>query len=353
MFLNLKIKTLVKSWAKPALLLAALLPMGCATANTSEPTEPQAQSNYERKVQINDFIAEMVKDHDFDPEPLEALFQKVERKQSILDAISRPAERTLEWKDYRKIFITKPRIDQGVTFLRQHRALLERAEMVYGIPKEVITAIIGVETFYGRMTGKYRVMDALSTLAFDYPPRAEFFRGQLKEYLLLAKEEGIDPLSLKGSYAGAMGFPQFIPSSYRAYAVDFDGDHQRNIWQNPADVIGSVANYFRQHGWETGAEVVLEASTEGDAFQSVLNQSLKPELSVADLAALGFTARNKNADIDANGKATAMQLEGVRGTEYWLGLKNFYVITRYNHSKLYAMAVYQLSQEIRKADLKR
>lgn len=351
MLLNLKAKTLVKCWVKPALLLGVLLPMGCATANTTEPVV-QTQAQYERKIQVNDFIAEMVKEHGFEPEPLEALFEQVETKQNILDAISRPAERTLEWKDYRKIFITKPRIEQGVGFLRQHRALLERAEMVYGIPKEVITAIIGVETFYGRMTGKYRVMDALNTLAFDYPPRAEFFRGQLKEYLLLTKEEGIDPLSLKGSYAGAMGFPQFIPSSYRAYAVDFDGDHHRNIWHNPADVIGSVANYFRKHGWETGAEVVLTASVEGEAYQSVLNQSLRPELSVAELAALGFSAQNKTVDIDPAGKATAMQLEGARGTEYWLGLNNFYVITRYNHSKLYAMAVYQLSQEIRKADLK-
>lgn len=344
---QMTIRTALRRWFGRASILAlAVVPMGCATANTPEQPE---QNDYERDVQIEDFITEMVRDHGFTPMPLKAVFDQAEKKQSILDAISRPAEKTLEWKDYRKIFITEKRIRGGVEFLRKNRAVLERAEMVYGVPKEIVTAIIGVETYYGRMKGNYRVVDALSTLAFDYPPRAEFFRGQLKEYFILAREEGIDPLSIKGSYAGAMGYGQFIPSSYRNFAVDFDGDKKRDIWQNPKDAIGSVANYFKQHGWASGEPVTVPAVASGDLYQELLNVSLKPELSVEELAAKGFTPRDRRR---YEGLATAMELQGEQGAEHWLGLQNFYVITRYNHSKLYAMAVYQLSQEIKKADQK-
>ncbi len=338
-------------WLKSIGVLALLLPMGYANANTStEQSVPtDAPVEYDRQVRVDDFINEMVKEHDFNPEQLKSLFAQSEKKQSILDAISRPAERRLQWKGYRKIFLTQKRISKGVKFMRQHRAILERAEMKYGVPKEVIVAIIGVETFYGRITGSYRVVDALSTLGFDYPPRAEFFRKQLREYLILAREEGVDPLSLKGSYAGAMGMPQFIPSSFRAYAVDFDGDNKRNIWSNPSDVIGSVANYFKVHGWQKGQDVVLKAKVEGEDYQKIVNQGLKPSHSVAELSKLGFKSQQKSS---YTGMASAMQLEGIRGTEHWLGLKNFYVITRYNHSKLYAMAVHQLSQAIKKADQK-
>ena len=340
----------VSRWLKNAGMLALLLPAGWVTANTETKDTTSAdnsQQGYERQVRVNDFINELVKDHEFDPEALQGLLTKAETKQSILDAISRPAERRLTWKEYSKIFLTSKRTHQGVQFMRKHRALLERAEMKYGVDKEVIVAIIGVETFYGRITGSYRVMDALSTLGFDYPPRAEFFRKQLKEFLILAREEGIDPFSLKGSYAGAMGMPQFIPSSFRAYAVDFDGDNKRNIWDNPADVIGSVANYFKVHGWEKNQPVVMKAKAEGEAYKEVLNKSLKPEHTVSQLAQLGFTSLQKT---DYKGMANAIKLEGARGTEHWLGLNNFYVITRYNHSRLYAMAVHQLSQAIKKAD---
>lgn len=173
--------------------------------------------------------------------------------------------------------------------------------------------------------------------------------GQLKEYFILAREEGIDPLSIKGSYAGAMGYGQFIPSSYRNFAVDFDGDKKRDIWNNPTDAIGSVANYFKEHGWETGEPVVVPATVKGNEIKEFLNIGLKPESSVDELASKGFTPSNGRR---YSGLATAMELQGARGAEYWLGLENFYVITRYNHSKLYAMAVYQLSQEIKKADQK-
>lgn len=343
----MSIKATLQRWlGRGTVVTLAVLPVGCATANT--PEQP-AQTEYERNVLIEDFVTEMVRDHGFTPSPLKSVLDKAEKKQSILDAISRPAEKTLEWKDYRKIFITQKRIDGGVRFMRKHRAVLERAEMVYGVPKEIVTAIIGVETYYGRMAGNYRVVDALSTLAFDYPPRAEFFRGQLKEYFILAREEGIDPLSIKGSYAGAMGYGQFIPSSYRNFAVDFDGDKKRDIWNNPTDAIGSVANYFKEHGWETGEPVVVPATVKGNEIKEFLNIGLKPESSVDELASKGFTPSNGRR---YSGLATAMELQGARGAEYWLGLENFYVITRYNHSKLYAMAVYQLSQEIKKADQK-
>lgn len=335
---------------KRAVLLAAMLPLSAgvmAQNKASENKEVTDASGYERQIWVDDFINELVTEHNFNPEQLKALLDKAEKKQSILDAISRPAERRLQWKDYRKIFLTEKRIRSGVTFMRKHRAELERAEMKFGVPKEVIVAIIGVETFYGRIKGSFRVMDALSTLGFDYPPRAEFFRKQLKEYLLLSREEGIDPFSVKGSYAGAMGYPQFIPGSYRAYAVDFDGDKKRNIWDNPVDAIGSVGNYFKAHGWQTGKPVVLKASVEGEAYKEALNVSLKPKHTVSELRALGFTSQSKAR---VSGEASAIKLEGIRGTEYWLGLKNFYVITRYNHSRLYAMAVHQLSQEIKQAD---
>ncbi len=341
----MNIKTTFYRWfGRSSIAALAFVPIGCATANT--PEQP-TQTEYERNVQIEDFVTEMVRDHGFTPSALKTVLGKAEKKQSILDAISRPAEKTLEWKGYRKIFITDKRITGGVRFMRKHRAVLERAEMVYGVPKEIITAIIGVETYYGRMAGNYRVVDALSTLAFDYPPRAEFFRSQLKEYFILAREESIDPLSIKGSYAGAMGYGQFIPSSYRNFAVDFDGDKKRDIWNNPTDAIGSVANYFKEHHWQTGEPVVVPATVQGDAYNEFVNTNLKPELSVQELAEKGFMPKDRRR---YSGMATAMELQGEKGVEHWLGLRNFYVITRYNHSKLYAMAVYQLSQKIKQAD---
>ncbi|OII56879.1 lytic murein transglycosylase B, partial [Pseudomonas putida] len=215
--------------------------------------------DYQGSPQVAQFVGEMSRDYGFAPEQLMGVFAEVQRKQSILDAISRPAERVKPWKDYRPMFITDARIARGVDFWRQHEAVLARAEQEYGVPAQYIVAIIGVETFFGRNTGNYRVIDALSTLGFDYPPRAEFFRKELREFLLLAREEQLDPLTLKGSYAGAMGLPQFMPSSFRNFAVDFDGDGHINIWNNPDDAIGSVASYFKRHGWVAGEGVVSRA----------------------------------------------------------------------------------------------
>ncbi|TBU91994.1 lytic murein transglycosylase B [Stutzerimonas kirkiae] len=292
------------------------------------------------------FIAEMASEYGFASEQLAELLAQAERKQAILDAISRPAERVRPWKEYRPIFITDARIAQGVDFWRQNQDALQQAEAKYGVPAEVIVAIIGVETFYGRNTGNYRVIDALATLGFDYPPRQPFFRKELKEFLLLAREEQVDPLTLKGSYAGAMGLPQFMPSSFRAYAVDFDADGHIDIWSNPTDAIGSAANYFKRHGWLSGGEVAVRATVAGERFEEGLTQGLEPGLNAAQLRELGWQPATAIAD---EAMVTAFRLEGAEGDEYWIGLPNFYVITRYNRSVMYAMAVNQLADALAKA----
>ncbi|EWC39851.1 lytic murein transglycosylase B [Stutzerimonas stutzeri] len=295
---------------------------------------------------VDEFIAEMTRDYGFVSEQLHDLFAQAERKQAILDAISRPAERVKPWKEYRPIFLTESRIAQGVDFWRQNEETLSRAEAEYGVPAEVIVAIIGVETFYGRNTGSHRVIDALSTLGFDYPPRQPFFRQQLKEFLLLAREEQVDPLSLKGSYAGAMGLPQFMPSSFRAYAVDFDGDGHINIWNNPADAIGSAASYFKQHGWTANGSVVARAEVSGERHEEGLTVGLESQKNAGEMRSLGWSFNPAVADETA---VTAFRLDGAEGDEYWVGLPNFYVITRYNRSVMYAMAVHQLSQLLAEA----
>ncbi|MDM8348061.1 lytic murein transglycosylase B [Pseudomonas sp. sp1636] len=303
--------------------------------------QPALAADYRDSPQVREFVAEMSRDYGFAAEQLDRLFAEVQRKQTILDAISRPAEKVKPWKDYRPIFITDSRIARGVDFWRQHEATLARAEAEYGVPAQVIVAIIGVETFYGGNTGSYRVMDALSTLAFDYPPRAPFFRKELREFLMLSREEQVDPLTLKGSYAGAMGLPQFMPSSFRAYAVDFDGDGHINIWTNPVDAIGSVASYFKRHGWLPGEPVASRATVAGEQVEQGLSAGLDPQLNVDQLRRLGWSS---SAALDGEMPVTAFRLEGAQGDEYWLGLPNFFVITRYNRSVMYAMAVNQLAE---------
>jgi len=304
-------------------------------------TPASMAGDYEGSPQVAEFVGEMTRDYGFAGEQLMGVFREVERKQAILDAISRPAERVKPWKDYRPIFITDARIARGVDFWRQHEAALARAEQEYGVPAQVIVAIIGVETFFGRNTGNYRVIDALSTLGFDYPPRADFFRKELREFLLLARDEQVDPMTLKGSYAGAMGLPQFMPSSFRAYAVDFDGDGHINIWSDPTDAIGSVASYFSRHGWVTGEPVVSRADVRGDRADEGLSPGLDPSKTVGELRGLGWSSHDALRD---DLPVVAFKLDGEAGPEYWMGLKNFYVITRYNRSAMYAMAVHQLSQ---------
>ena len=300
--------------------------------------------SYLSRAEVDAYIEELIQQHDFSRPELEEVLAAAERRQDIIDLMRRPAERRLNWHEYRKIFLDEQRIAGGVEFWQQNQATLERAEKEYGVAPEVIVAIIGVETRYGRVTGRHRVVDALMTLAFDYPPRASFFRKELTQFLLLAREEGKNPTSLTGSYAGAMGFGQFIPSSYRNYAVDFDRDGVRDIWQNRTDAIGSVANYFSRHGWRGAAQVTLPVQLKAETEQllDIANQSLKPTHSVAEMAEMGV-----NVDgLDPEARVLLLRLLGGDEPEYWLGFDDFYVITRYNHSRLYAMAVYQLGQEI-------
>lgn len=299
-----------------------------------------AQAGYDTHADAQKLIDELKADG-FDPGYVSSVLAKAERKQSILDAISRPAEKRLDWGEYRDIFIEPKRIAQGIEFWNEHRATLERAQEQFGVPAEIILAIMGVETRFGRITGNFRVLDALATLGFDYPRRAEFFRGQLADYFRLVRAEGIDPGILKGSYAGAMGYGQFIPSSYLAYAIDFDGDGQRDIWGNPVDAIGSIANYFAEHGWRPGEAVVAQPQFNNADIEGLINQDLKPELTIKEWGDLGVTSRQA---LDPEAKATLMRLSTGEKNEYRLGLHNFYVITRYNHSRLYASAVYELSQ---------
>jgi len=291
------------------------------------------------------FIDEMVEDHDFDRAALRAVLGKAQIKQTIIKKISTPAERTLTWAEYRKIFITRERISAGATFWRENKEMLERIELETGVPIEMIVGIIGVETYFGRITGKDRVIDALATLAFEYPPRSTFFRKELKEFLILAREEGIDPTEPMGSYAGAMGRPQFMPSSFRAYAVDSTGDGKRDIWNNWADVAGSVANYFLAHRWRVGEEVVAQATLSSDwsgPLPSPTN-TLKATDTIETLSKKGVMFVT---DLGADTKSQLLSYEGDSGMEYWVGFHNFFVITKYNRSVMYALAAHQLGQMI-------
>lgn len=303
---------------------------------------PQSFANSELPG-LPSFIDEMQQKYDFDSDYLTTVFSAVEVKESILKAISRPAEKSKPWYDYRKIFITQKRIKGGVKFWKEHTQALQRAELEYGVPAEVIIAILGVETRYGGNVGSYRVVDALSTLAFRYPPRSKFFRSELEQFLLLTREEQMSILDPIGSYAGAMGLGQFMPSSYRAYAVDFDGDGKRDIWTNPTDAIGSIANYLKVHGWVAGESIAHKTSIAGKEPTVLIERGTKPSISREKLATAGVSLENVPEGQDL---LAMISLTQKNGEEYWLTTQNFYSITRYNHSRMYAMAVTQLSEAI-------
>jgi len=290
------------------------------------------------------FIAEMVDEHQFEAAELAALLAGADYQQAIVDAMNRPYE-AKPWGLYRALFVTPERINAGRRFLAEHQALLARAEAAYGVPAAIITAIIGIETNYGATLGSHSVLDALSTLGFAYPRRADFFRKELKEFLLLAREESVDPARVLGSYAGALGKPQFMPSSYRAYAVDFDGDGHRNLWESDADVIGSVGAYLARHGWQRGQPIASAATLTGPLGPGIEvggKRPLPPSLSVARLEAAGVAPAER---LQPDARVALIKLDGDR-TEYWVTLDNFYVITRYNHSNLYALAALELSRAI-------
>jgi len=293
--------------------------------------------------EIRKFIDQLIENSDYDRATLNAVLRDAKSQESIIKAISRPAEKSKKWHEYRDIFLTDERIQAGVRFWLEHDEALSRIGDETGVPQEILVAIIGVETYFGRITGGYRVIDALSTLAFDYPPRSAFFTRELEQFLLLVDEEEMSAADATGSYAGAMGRPQFMPSSYRAYAVDSTGDGKRDIWENWHDVIGSVANYFVRHGWQTGNEVVSQASL-GDVWTGAFpKNTTKPRATVASLSHQGVIFAT---DLPADHVAQLLTLQGRNGREHWVGFHNFFVITRYNTSVMYALAVYQLGQEI-------
>jgi membrane-bound lytic murein transglycosylase B len=300
-------------------------------------------AGYQDRPEVVSFIDDLVVKEGFNRQLLLDVFAQAEYKPRIIEAISRPSERVLHWDEYQDIFLTEKRRSQGVAFIKTHRRTLKKAQQKFGVPPEIVSAILGVETYYGRITGSYRVLDALSTLAFDYPPRSRFFKSELRQLFLLAREQKQEIVSLTGSYAGAMGLGQFIPSSYRRYAIDFDQDGVADIWNNPVDAIGSVANYLKSHGWQANQEVVLRIDDPGSLSDGNFNRSLKPSMTIAEARLAGVSI---DLDLKDAAKVSPMKLQGKVADEYFLGLKNFYVITRYNHSKLYAMAVFQLSQQL-------
>lgn len=327
----------LKCWCRPG-GLTALVALLCSVSFTASAV------SYEHYPAAMKFVDRMVKEHGFSRQYMISLMADAQRKDSILEAIKRPPEKTKTWGEYRKIFITNLRISQGREFMKNHAAALKRAETDFGVPPEIISAIFGVETRYGRHKGSYRVLDSLATLGFDYPPRSDFFSKQLEQYLLLVKEQKFDARKVKGSYAGAMGYGQFIPSSYRHYAIDFDGDGVADIVNDATDAIGSVANYFKSHGWKPGGLIATRATVSPTFNPAIANDDLTPKWTIAQLQQDGY---QPVVAVDKNAPATVMLLHGGDGDEYWIGLQNFYVITRYNHSRLYAMAVYQLSQQLK------
>ncbi|MFU8831068.1 MAG: lytic murein transglycosylase B [Wenzhouxiangella sp.] len=289
-----------------------------------------------------EFVARVVAEHGLDADEVRAVLADASYQQAIIDAITRPAE-ARPWHRYRPIFMTETRIAGGAEFWRANQALLENVSERFGVPVEIIVAIVGVETNYGSNTGSYRVIDALATLGFYFPRRASFFASELGHFMSLAHEEELPIYEVRGSYAGAMGLGQFIPSSYRAYAVDFDGSGRRDLWRSLPDALGSVANYLAVHRWRAGEPIVLPVTTVPEGLDVEFGMTLDHTL--ADLAGMGIEFDQNG--VDPNMRATLVTLETEDGNEYWLGLNNFYVITRYNRSPLYAMAVTQLAEAIR------
>jgi membrane-bound lytic murein transglycosylase B len=303
--------------------------------------------DYAGYASVQRFIDRLVREEGFDADELARVLSRVERQQWIIDFVTRPKRKgssgpTGAWNRYRAKFLTDDNIAGGGRFWRRYARELNRASAKYGVPPEYVVAIIGVETRYGGYMGKHRVLDALATLAFDFPRRSAFFTDELAAFLVMARDEGFDPFGPRGSYAGAMGYGQFMPSSFHKWAVDFDGDGRRDLW-NPVDAIGSVANYFASHGWRTGEPVVVRARVEGQEA-GVMKTGFDTSYSLDSLSNRGIRPAGSTSG-DRN--VSLIELDAAGGYQYWLGLDNFYVITRYNHSSYYAMAVHQLAQAVR------
>lgn len=297
-----------------------------------------------RRPEIKEFISAVAKQDSFDKRRLRKLLRAAEVQPAIIEAMDRPAEKAKAWYDYRPIFVNDKRIDEGVDFWLAHRAQLDEASRQTGVSAEYLVAIVGVETSFGRKTGRYRVLDALSTLAFDYPARAKFFQSELEQFFLLTREAAIDPLTAMGSYAGAMGAPQFMPSNYRRYAVDADHDGRIDLWTNWTDVFASIGNYFKEHGWIAGGPVLSEAALETDAAPAADGRKLLLTETVGTLRAQGIRF---DTPLGVNAPAMLIAVDQADGVHWRVGFENFYAITRYNHSALYAMAVYELAAAIK------
>ncbi len=306
-------------------------------------------TRYSDRKDVRGFINDLAVTEKFNRSELMALFRDVEHQGQVIKAYSKPAERALSWAKYRKIFLKPGRVEKGVEFWQTHKETLARAEREMGVPAEMIVAIIGVETRFGTYKGKNTVLDSLVTLAFDREKRSAFFRRELQEFLLLCREQGYNPKEVKGSYAGAMGMPQFISSSYRAYAIDFDADEKADLFHNVEDVIGSVANYFKVHGWKPQGKVVTEAQVKGDMTDIAIGRGrkgLKPDYNAQHFTSLGAQANGK---VDPEELLSLMYFDDEKGGLYKFGHHNFYVITRYNHSSMYALAAHQLAEQIKSA----
>lgn len=321
-----------------AVAFVALLTLAPPAGSADSATAQRALS-----ADIESFIEEMVRRHGFKRAALRRLFAGAEPQPAIIRSISAPLT-ARPWHEFRSLYVNDARISGGIVFWQKHAATLARASRKFGVPEEIIVATIGMETLYGRRMGEFRVLDALTTLAFDYPSRAGLFRSELEQFLLLARESGFDAEKVKGSYAGAIGWPQFLPSSYRRYAVDFDGDGRRNLAGAPADAIGSVANYYRSFGWRTGDTVAVPAEADGAAAEALTQLGIKPQLAVGEFKRRGVTP---TGPVDDGAEAALLAVETENGVQYWLGLNNFYVITRYNHSINYALAVHELAETLR------
>ena len=335
---------LARRWAL-SFTLSFALSFFLWSAQPSVAGAANAAARYAEREDVREFIDEMVDRHGFARSELRALFSRARFQPAIIKAITPPTQaRAKSWQAYRALFLTPQRIAAGAEFRLQHREALARATALYGVPEEIIVAIIGVETVYGRNMGSYRVIDALSTLAFDYRPRAEFFRTELEHFLLFARDAGIDTLALKGSYAGAIGIPQFMPGSYRRYAVDLDGDGKLDLSASFADAIGSVANFLKSHGWETGQPVAFPVQVDGERYRKLLDAGIKPIYRCGDLASFEVSG-SVEAGPDAPCALIDLPTPG-EATQYLAGLNNFYVLTRYNRSSMYAAAVLELAQAV-------
>ena len=300
--------------------------------------------DYRYREDVEAFIETVAAKSDYSEQELVNLFSQARQQTHLFERMNNPAEKKLEWHQYRKIFLTEKRINKGIQFWNNNRELLERVEQKYKVPAEIVVSIVGVETFYGVYKGKSPVFDTLVTFAFDYPKRAKFFTKELEEFLILAASQKFNVREIKGSYAGAMGMPQFISSSYRHYAVDFDEDGKADLFDSVPDILGSVANYFKAHGWKSGEPVTHPLSLLKKNKVAELKVGVKPSHSWKAFKDSGLDAESP---INDETEVALIKLQQKQAAEYWAGLKNFYVITRYNHSEMYAMAVYQLSQKIK------